>query len=102
MIICEVLDISPYELLQGTENKKHKEYVSADYVLIDKDSKEYQLIEAYQNMNHDARSRLEGYLEALKDMKYRVTYKVSEHGNYTIHCLLNGRDIRGSPWDQQC
>lgn len=69
MIICEVLDISPYELLQGTENKKHKEYVSTDYVLIDKDSKEYQLLETYQNMNHDARRRLEGYLEALKDMK---------------------------------
>ena len=41
-------------------------------------------------------------IKALKDMKYRVTYKVSEHGDYTIHCLLNGRDIKGSPWNQQC
>lgn len=68
MIICEVLNISPYELLQGTENKKHKEYLSVDYMVIDKESKEYQLIEAYQNMNPDARKRLEGYLDALKDM----------------------------------
>lgn len=32
MIICEVLDISPYELLQGTENKKHKEYRPSEYM----------------------------------------------------------------------
>ena len=34
-----------------------------------KESKEYQLIEAYQSMNSDSRKRLEGYLDALKDMK---------------------------------
>lgn len=69
MIICEVLDISPYELLQGTENKKHKEYIAADHMVIDKESKEYQLIEIYQSMNSDAKKRLEGYLDALKDME---------------------------------
>ena len=69
MIICEVLDISPYELLLGTENKKHKEYRPLDYVVIDRDSKEYQLIEAYQSMDLDARRRIEGYMEALKNMK---------------------------------
>jgi len=69
MIICEVLDISPYELLQGTENKKHKEYIAADHMVIDKESKEYQLIEIYQSMNPDAKKRLEGYLDALKDME---------------------------------
>ena len=69
MIICEVLDISPYELLQGTENKKHKEYRPTDYVVIDKESNEFQLIETYQNLNLDAKKRLEGYMKALKDMK---------------------------------
>ena len=38
----------------------------------------------------------------LKEAKYRVTYKVPGHGEYTIHCLLNNRDIKGSPWVQQC
>lgn len=69
MIICEVLDISPYELLQGTENRKHKEYRPIDYVLIDKESDEFQLIEAYQGLNLDAKKCLEGYVQALKDMK---------------------------------
>ena len=69
MIICEVLGISPYELLQGTENKKHREYKSTDYVVIDKESNEYKLIEVYQNLNLDAKKRLEGYMKALDDMK---------------------------------
>ena len=69
MIICEVLDISPYELLQGTENKKHKEYRPIDYIVIDKESEEYQVIEAYQSLDLDAKKRLEGYMKALKEMK---------------------------------
>ena len=38
-------------------------------MVVDKDSKEYQLIEAYQTMNPDVKKRLEGYLDALKDME---------------------------------
>ena len=68
MIICEVLDISPYELLQGTENKKHKEYKPTDYILINKESDEFQLIETYQKLKRDDKKRLEGYLKALNDM----------------------------------
>ena len=41
MNICEVLDISPYELLSGTENGKMKDYKEMDYVVIDKKSKEW-------------------------------------------------------------
>ncbi len=69
MIICEVLDVSPYELLTGTENKKFKEYRQMDCIVIDKKSAEYTLIEMYQNLNVDAQRRLEGYLKALSDMK---------------------------------
>lgn len=69
MIICEVLDISPYELLLGTDNKKHKEYRQMDCIVIDKHSKEYTLIETYQNLNVDAQKRLEGYMRALNDSK---------------------------------
>ena len=68
MIICEVLDISPYELLSGTENKKHKEYKTAEYLVVDKNSTEYRLIELYQQLDLDARKRLEGYISALNDM----------------------------------
>lgn len=69
MIICEVLDISPYELLQGTENKKHKEYKQTDCVVLDRQSKEYRLVETYQNLDANAKKRLEGYMKALHDMK---------------------------------
>lgn len=69
MIICEALEISPYELLLGTENQKHKDYRQTDCVIIDKRSKEYELIEMYQHLDSDARRRLEGYVKALNDIK---------------------------------
>ncbi len=68
MIICEVLDISPYELLAGTENKRFKEYRQTECIVIDKKSTEYALIEMYQNLNSDAQRRLEGYMKALSEM----------------------------------
>lgn len=69
MIICEVLDISPYELLAGAENKKHKEYRETECVLIDKRSREYQLIKAYQELDWIAQKHMEGYVKALRDMR---------------------------------
>lgn len=69
MIICEVLDISPYELLSGTENKKHKEYRQTECMVIDKQSKEYRLVEKYQNLDSDAQKRVEGYISALYDLR---------------------------------
>ena len=68
MIICDVLGVSPYELLSGTESNNRKEYVKLDYMTVDKQSKEYQLIELYQSLDLDARRRLEGYLHALSEM----------------------------------
>lgn len=75
LIICEVLEISPYELLSGTENKKLKEYKQPkdysqlDYVMVDKNSKEYQLIESYKKLDEDDQARLEAYMKALTDQK---------------------------------
>lgn len=65
MVICEALDISPYELLTGTDSKDNSRK-QMDYVAVDKDSKEYTLIETYQELSDDARLKLEGYMEALK------------------------------------
>ena len=69
LIICEVLEISPYELLAGTENKKMKEYKAMEYMVVDKQSREYELVSVYQKLDAGAKRRLEGYMEALKDMK---------------------------------
>ena len=64
MVICDVLDISPMELLTGIEGESE----NVDYIVLNKDSGEYQLIETYRNLDGDARKRLEGYMAALKDM----------------------------------
>ena len=68
MIICDVLGISPYELLLGTEKEKLKNYNQPDYVIIDKNSREYKLVETFQRLDSDAQKRLEGYMEALKEI----------------------------------
>ena len=80
MIICEVLDISPYELLQGTENKKHKEYKQTDCVVLDRQSKEYRLVETYQNLDANAKKRQESYMKALNSyqLKYEELVKETE------------------------
>lgn len=67
MTICDVLEITPYELLAGTESVKNgKSMNNVDYVAVDKGSKEYILIETYQELSKDARQKLEGYMEILK------------------------------------
>lgn len=71
MIICDVLEVSPYELLAGTENKKLKEYNQPknhdllDCVIIDKESKEYQLIEMYRKLDAEEQERVETYMKSL-------------------------------------
>ena len=67
MIICEVLEISPYELLLETDSKNPKEHKQMDYVVIDKNSREYELIQKYERLDLGARKCLEGYLQALCD-----------------------------------
>lgn len=72
MIICEVLGVTPYDLLLGTENRKMKEYMpckDVDYVIVDKDTKEYVLLETYRRMDYSMQKRLESYMKALKDQK---------------------------------
>ena len=64
-VICKALDISPYELLAGTEDMNNsRKYM--DYAYVDKDSKEYTLIETYQELSDDAKLKLERYMEALR------------------------------------
>ena len=72
MIICDVLEVTPYDLLLGTENHKMKEYMAykdVDYMVIHKDSKEYEMIVNYQNMDNSMQKRLESYMKTLKDVK---------------------------------
>ena len=68
MIICDVLGISPYELLLDTDSKNPREYRQTDYVVIDKNSRECEIIRMYEKLDPGAQKRLEGYLQALSDL----------------------------------
>lgn len=67
MVICEVLGVSPNELLTGVRSKSQSKSEEMDYVVVDKNSDEYLLIQTYRELSMDARRRLEGYIMALKD-----------------------------------
>ena len=64
MIICEVLSVHPYELLSGTENKNYEE---PDFLMIDRKSEEYLLLEKYRSLDTNEKARVRGYLEALDE-----------------------------------
>lgn len=56
-------------MLLDTENGKHKEYKQTECVVVDKQSREYELIELYQKLDDEAHKRLKSYMEALREMQ---------------------------------
>ena len=67
LIICEVLEVSPYDLLSGAEHTGNRSRVHDTYV-ISKGSEVGYLIEAYQKLDSGQQKRLLGYLEALMSL----------------------------------
>ena len=65
LIICDVLEVSPYELLGAAESSK---YVIPDHVIVQKDTEGYVLIERYRKLGKDQRERLLGYMEAIRNL----------------------------------
>ncbi len=63
MVICDALEVSPYEILSD-DNKKRKEM---GYIIIDKESTEYTIVDIYRSATSDGRNRLMGYAQAIKD-----------------------------------
>lgn len=61
MVICNVLEISPYELLVGAEQEKYQ----AGYIIVNKTSGEYKILEQYQALTQEGKERLMGYLKLL-------------------------------------
>ena len=66
MLICNTLEISPYELLLGAGESK---YGKPDFYMMDNGSEEARLVEIYQEIGDKDKARLLGYAEALRDMK---------------------------------
>ena len=69
MIICDVLGVTPYDLLIDAETKNKKVYHEIDYVVINKKSDEYQMIEMYRSLDKEKKSRIMQYAEKLKSEK---------------------------------
>lgn len=68
LIICEVLGVTPHELLSGADHTGKRSRVNMTYV-VDKGTELGLLIESYQELDSNGQRKLLGYMEALKDMQ---------------------------------
>lgn len=68
LIICEVLGVTPYELLSGVK-EEGKRSNGCRYQIITEGTEENMLLEIYDTLNSDLKSRVLGYLYALKELK---------------------------------
>jgi transcriptional regulator with XRE-family HTH domain len=68
LIICQVLGVTPNELLSGTEGEGTRSN-QADYMIVARDSELGDFLAEYQKMDARLRERLLGYMKALQEMK---------------------------------
>ena len=67
MIICSVLNVTPEWLLSGMENTGTRGNQN-DWYVVDRDTEIGQLIQSYNEMDKSSRDRLQGYIEAMKNI----------------------------------
>ena len=65
LIICEVLEVTPYDLLSGAEHTGNRSRANDTYV-ISKGTDIGVLVESYQQLSTEQQKRLMGYLDAIK------------------------------------
>lgn len=66
MRICEVLEVTPYELLQDTMGIIREPKL--DYKVISEGTEEYGVLMEYEKLDKASRARLFGYISALNDL----------------------------------
>lgn len=64
MIICEVLNVTPYEILQDAK----KNDVRLDYRVCSEGTEDFDLLIEIESLSDKQKERLRGYLAAIKDM----------------------------------
>ena len=64
MVICRVLDVTPYELLQGSEPKTGQ----LDYLVCTEGTANYDFLVEYESLNTKQKERMKGYLNAIKEL----------------------------------
>ena len=79
MIICKVLDVTPYELLNGTDGVGNRSNPS-DFLLIDKNSEYGGAVVDFLSLDKGLQGRLLGYLKALKEMQQQDGKRKQEDG----------------------
>lgn len=67
LIICEVLSVTPYEILSETEGKGKRSNRSK-VIMLDKSSEAGQLMETYLALDEKKQQKVLGYMDALKEM----------------------------------
>ncbi len=65
LVICEVLDVSPYELLSAVKEEGNRSK-SMKCRMVAEGTEESLLLEIYDELDAKSRSRLIGYMEALR------------------------------------
>lgn len=68
LIICEVLEVSPYDLLSGAEHIGNRSRDNETYI-ISKGTELGMLVESYQHLDTDKQKRLLGYVTALNELQ---------------------------------
>ncbi len=68
LIICDVLDVTPYELLGATEGKGRRSNPS-EVIVLEKSSEVGKLMNSYLSMEEKQQLRLLGYMRALTETK---------------------------------
>ena len=67
LIICQVLEVTPYELLGGTEGRGERSNPS-DVIIVDKNTEHGEIICEYLSMDDRMQQRLIGYMKALQEL----------------------------------
>ena len=69
MPICKTLKVSPEWLLSGVDRAGEKRSkMGTDYVIIEKNTELWTLVEEYKNFDKDTRNRIMGYVEAMASL----------------------------------
>ena len=68
LIICEVLNVTPYELLGGTEGEGTRSNPS-ETIIVEKNSEEGKVISQFLAMDRGMQGRLIGYMQALEELQ---------------------------------
>ena len=67
LIICQVLDVTPYELLGGTDGVGSRSNPS-EFIMIDKQSEFGEMIIEFLSMDKGMQGRIIGYMNALREL----------------------------------